>query len=378
MKTDAAHLPDLTKRQEELLSLIVRVYTQKQEPVSSRFLAEHSGLGFSSATIRNEMAVLEDLGYIAAPHTSAGRVPTERGYRYFVRHLTSESMLTPAEENQIAHRFQSLPLATEQWMRFAASALARTAQTASLVTPPAPSTGRFKHMELISIQGRLALLVLVLQGGTVHQRMLNLADAVPQETLSTAANHLNTLCLDLTANEMLVKRGQMNLLEQEVLEIAAELVENSSSGQVRSIYREGLSDMMTALSDKDNAPLLASQAVRVLEERAFLNMLLEEYLAPQAGEVQVVIAGEGRRDEISQLSMVLSRYGIPGKLSGAIGVIGPMHLNYGRAISSVQYVSSMMTNMLVRLYGDEASDEPSDEASDDSSGALLLGDTPES
>jgi heat-inducible transcriptional repressor len=357
MNPDASPSPELTKRQEELLALIVRLYTQKQEPVSSKFLAENSGLGLSSATIRNEMAVLEDLGFIASPHTSAGRVPTERGYRYFVRHLTADSLLTMAEQSQIAHRFQSLPMVTEQWMRFAASALARTAQTASLVTPPTPSTGRFKHMELISIQGRLALLVLVLQGGTVHQRMLNLADPVPQENLSAAANRLNLLCLDLTANEMMLKRGQLNLLEQEVLEIAAELVENSGSGQVRTIYREGLSEMMTALSDKENAPLLASQAVRVLEEHAFLHILLEEYLTQQSGDVQVIIAGEGRRDDINQLSMVLSRYGVPGKLSGAIGVIGPTHLNYGRAISGVQYVSSMMTNMLVKLYNDNGDED---------------------
>ncbi|HEX2620816.1 MAG TPA: heat-inducible transcriptional repressor HrcA, partial [Phototrophicaceae bacterium] len=336
--------------------LVVRTYTQKPEPVSSKYLVDAFELGLSSATIRNEMAVLEELGYVYAPHTSAGRVPTEAGYRYFVRRLISDTTLATAEQTHIAHRLQTLPLATEQWMRFAASVLARTAQTAALVTQPSAQTGRFKHIELISIQGRLALMVLVLQGGTVHQRMLNLADAVPQPALSDTANRINALCQDLTANEMLMKLNQLTLLEREVLELAAELVESSSGNQARVVYREGLSDLISTLQTTETPSMFAAQAIRVFEERTFLNMILEEFLSPAAGDnVQVVIAGEGRRDEINQLSMVLSRYGVPGKLSGAIGVLGPTYINYGRAISTVRYVSSMMTNMLVELYknGDE-------------------------
>jgi heat-inducible transcriptional repressor len=348
MNQDALYLPELTRRQEEILALIVRAYTEKPEPVSSKYLVEHFDLSFSTATIRNEMAALDELGYIYAPHTSAGRVPTEKGYRYFVQHLINTQELSPAEQSHIARRFQMLPLATEQWMRFAANVLARTSQTASLVTPPSAPTGRFKHLELISIQGRLVLMVLVVQGGTVHQRMLNLEDVVPQPTLSDAANRINAICNDLTANEMRTKAGQMGLLEQEVLELAAELVEASSGNQVRMVYREGLTDLISVGGEGSAA--IATQAVRVFEERAFLNLILDEFLSPTSGEVQVVIAGEGRRDEINRLSMVLSRYGVPGKLSGAIGVLGPTHINYGRAISTVRYVSSMMTNMLVELY----------------------------
>ncbi|NJO84742.1 MAG: HTH domain-containing protein, partial [Blastochloris sp.] len=113
MNSDDAILPELTRRQEEILAYIVRAYTQTPEPVSSKFLAESYQLSVSSATIRNEMAALEELGYISQPHTSAGRVPTEIGYRYFVKRLLNAADLTTAEQERITERLQSLPLVTE-------------------------------------------------------------------------------------------------------------------------------------------------------------------------------------------------------------------------------------------------------------------------
>jgi len=345
-------LPELTRRQEEILALLVRAYSSKQEPISSKYMVENFDLNVSSATIRNELSVLDELGYLAAPHTSAGRIPTENGYRYVVQRLTEDTELSPTEQSYITERFQSLPLASESWMRLAATLLARTAHTASIVTPPISETSRFKHMELIALQGRLVLMVLVLHGGTVHQRMLNLADPVPQQKLTDAANRINTLCLDLYANDLRMKAVQLPLLEREVVELAAEIMERSDSNQVRVIYREGLSDIIQTFQDSEGA----QQAVRLFEERAFINLVVNELIDPVKDEIKVIVAGEGR-DELSQLSMVLGRYGVPGQMSGAVGVFGPTYINYGRAISTVRYVSSLMTNMLVELYGDDNADD---------------------
>lgn len=356
MTIDASHLPELTRRQEEILSLIIRAYTQKPEPVSSKFLVESYDLTFSSATIRNEMAVLEDLGYISAPHTSAGRVPTENGYRYFVSRLMPESDLTTAEQSHIAQRFQALPMGTDTWMRYAATTLSRMAQTASLVTQPSAETNRFKHLELVCIQGRLVLMVLVMQGGTVHQRMLTLAEPVPQPTLSAAAAHINSLCENSSAAEMRMKAVPLPVLEREITELAAEVISGQGEMVNRIVYREGLSEVINAFPET----IGAQQAVRVFEERAFLDLILGEFLAPAGDDVRVVIAGEGRRDELSQVSMVLGRYGVPGQLSGALGILGPTHLNYGRAIGTVRYVSSIMTNMIVKLFNDGEPDAPHD------------------
>lgn len=347
MTTDDAQLPELTRRQEEILSLIVRAYTQSPEPVSSKYLVDTFQLNFSTATVRNEMAVLEELGYISAPHTSAGRVPTENGYRYFVKRLISHTDLTAAEQTRISEKMQSLPLvATESWMRLAATLLARTVHSAALVTAPIAETSRFKHLELILLQGRLVLMVLVLQGGAVHQQMLTLADVVPQPTLSEAATRINALCNDLGANDVRIKSVQLNLLEREVAELVADVMEKADLNQVRLVYRDGLSEVIASFPSQEGA----QQMVRVFEERAFLNSILNEILSPLLNTPQVVIAGNGRWEELSHLSLVLSRYGIPGQASGTVGVLGPTHLNYGRAISSVRYISGLMTDMLSNLY----------------------------
>src|SRR5688572_5286509 len=180
-------MSELTKRQEYLLGLIVREYVSAPTPISSKQLVERYGLNVSTATVRNDMAVLEESGYVYAPHTSAGRVPTEAGYRYFVQKLLGDTELSSTEQRRISHQFYQTGLNMDQWLRLAASVLAQTALSAALVTTPVMTQARFKHMELISTQGRMVLLILVLDGGDVRQQMLTLAEPVSQEMLSQVA-----------------------------------------------------------------------------------------------------------------------------------------------------------------------------------------------
>lgn len=361
MISDDAHLPELTRRQEEILSLIVRAYTQHPEPVSSKHLVETFGLNYSSATVRNEMAVLEDLNYIVQPHTSAGRIPTQNGYRYFVKRLINTSDIPSADQTRISERLQSAPLATEQWMRLAATILSRTTQSAALVTPPSAESSRFKHLELISIQGRLVLMVLVSQEGTVYQQMITLADSLPQPRLSETAELINRLCMDSGATQVRARSVQLGLLERELTELVADMLERADANQVRLIYREGLGDLISTFPNNEGA----QQAVRLLEERAVLNMILSEVLTPTVNHVQVIIAGNGRWEQLSHLTMVISRYGIQGQASGAVGVLGPTHINYGRAISAVGYISGVMTDQISHAFerlpsGQKDADEQAD------------------
>ncbi|MEZ4670518.1 MAG: heat-inducible transcriptional repressor HrcA [Anaerolineae bacterium] len=345
MTIDDSHLPELTRRQEDILSLIIRVYTENPEPVSSKILAENTELNVSSATVRNEMAVLEELGYISAPHTSAGRIPTDSGYRYFVKRVINAVDLPRAEQTRIAERFQESPLATEQWIRRAATILARTVNTAALVTPPIAETSRFKHLEVISIQGRLVLLVLVLHGGAVHQHMFNLTDPIPQAQLSEIAGRINALFMDSSVNQVRMKSIQLQMLDREIADMVADLMEKADSNPLRLIYRDGLSEVISSFQNNEGV----QQAVRIFEERAFLSMILNE-LSPIVNHVQVLIGGEGRWDELKHISIVFSRYGIPGQVSGAVGVLGPISINYGRAISTVRFVSGLMTDALENVY----------------------------
>ena len=172
----------LTDRQEAILGLVVRHFIETGVPVGSGTLVNQFEMGVSSATVRNELAALGEMGYLTQLHTSAGRIPTELGYRYFVQKLLGDFRL-PAEERQmIRHQFHQARLDLGQWMRLAAAILARTSRGASFVTAPQIRPSRFKHIQLISTQGRLVLMILVLYGGEVNQQMLSLAEPLSSIT----------------------------------------------------------------------------------------------------------------------------------------------------------------------------------------------------
>ncbi len=353
MNQDAATPPQLTERQEKILELIVSEYITRPEPVGSRHLAER-GLNVSSATIRNEMVVLEELGFIASPHTSAGRVPTEGGYRYFVNRLLNDAVLAADEQTQIAEEFRKSD-DLQTWMRLAVSTLARTAHSAALVTAPHTITSQFKHVELIATQGRLVLMVLVLYGGSVRQQMLTLADSLPQEMLSATAARLNAQCDLLNSAQIRVKARTIDApLEREVIDLIAETLQDADADQHAIAYRDGLSDVVSELP----AGEAVQQALHVWEEHTLLGAIFSEMLGAQLDDVQVVIGGDGRWAEVRHLSLVLTRYGVRGQATGMLGVLGPTRMRYGRAIASVRYVAALMSNLLTAAYGaDGAGDD---------------------
>ncbi len=362
-------MAQLTQRQEYLLNLIVREYVNAPTPVSSKALVERYNLAVSSATVRNDMAALEEEGLIAAPHTSAGRVPTEAGYRYFVQKLIGESELTPAEQRTIRHQFHQSRLDIEEWLRLATSVLAHTAHSASLITLPVASRARFKHLELVHTQGRLVLMILVLGGGDVRQQMLTLAEPVSQEELSQVAGQITAACAGCLASDIRARSAHQTALEAEITELVADLLDRADKGH-RLTYYDGLSNILDpsyvlnrlevsdpqereeilhALEEVDSPGAL--QTLRLLEEQNLLEEILAEALAPDEQGVQVVIGGEGRWEELRHIAMILSHYGVHGQAMGTLGVLGPVRLHYGRAISAVRYVAGLMSDLLLDIYG---------------------------
>src|SRR5512141_26130 len=174
--------PELGSRKSAVLRAVVEEYVRSGEPVGSETIAERSGLGVSSATIRNELAQLEQLGYLMHPHTSAGRIPTDSGYRYYVEMLMDDDELPQNEQRTIDHQFHQARLDLDQWMRLASSVLARTSGSAAIITAPHATKAKSKHLQLISTQGRLVLLILVLMDGAVKQEMSTLSDPLDQDT----------------------------------------------------------------------------------------------------------------------------------------------------------------------------------------------------
>src|SRR5579862_3658352 len=182
----------LTDRRRDILKLIVEDYIASALPVSSEAIARKMTVPVSSATVRNEMAALEDEGYIAQPHTSAGRIPSDRGYRYFVEFLMPEQLLSAEEQRMIDHQFYQVQLDTDQWVRLAASVLARAAMNAALITAPKLLDIKLKHIQLVQVQPRLSLLVMVFDRGLLRQRFISYDDQeLTQDDLTRIANKIN-------------------------------------------------------------------------------------------------------------------------------------------------------------------------------------------
>ena len=187
-KTD--QLPQLGDRQRDLLRAVIREYIATAQPVASAALVRKYRLDLSSATVRNELAALEEFGLLMHPHTSAGRVPTDLGYRYFIESLMPRPSLQPEEQVTVSHQFQQALSNTSEWLRLAASTLARLTTEAAIVTPPAVGRATLRHVEVIPISERRALVVVVFEGGAVAQQLLDLRIATTPDQLRSLSARL--------------------------------------------------------------------------------------------------------------------------------------------------------------------------------------------
>ncbi len=337
---------ELTERRQAVLAMVVQEYIDTARPVGSKTLVERYGLEISPATIRNEMAYLEEIGYLSRLHASAGRVPTEAGYRYFVERLMKEAELPLAEQRMIRHQFHQVYMELDQWMRLAAAVLARTAHNAALVTAPRTICCHLKHLELTPIKGTTVLLVLILQEGRVRQQVFTLTEPVSQTILRRTANRLNELFQNLDAEQIAGWLPRLTSLERQVAELVLDIMVQAEKRSYSDIYHDGLLNVLRQpeFTTAENV----RQVINVLESRDFIARVMAEALSVSG--VQVIIGGEGLWDELSDYSIVLARYGVVGHAVGTLGVLGPMRMPYQRAISTVRYVADLLSDLIIELY----------------------------
>jgi heat-inducible transcriptional repressor len=335
---------NLTERQKTLLLLLIRDYIETAQPVGSKRLAEHYHLNLSSATIRNEMAELTELGYLRQPHTSAGRVPTEEGYRYFVSEMMNKAELPESVQHTISHQFHQSRPELEQWMTLAASILASQSQGVSVVTAPHIEQAKYKHVELISTQGRQVLMVLVMIGGDVRQQILTLTEPVTQERLSQTASRLNVLLAGLTVDAIASLPTRTDPLDQDILTLILQDFKNTAN-RSNEIYTDGLTNVLREPEFSESEE--ARKTLKIFEERSTLQDLLAKTTTnSNIGGLQVLIGGEGEWEELRQCSMVIARYGVPGMATGTLGVLGPMRMSYARTIPTVRYVAGLLSDLV--------------------------------
>ena len=344
-----------TERQKRILAYIIRDYVETAQAVGSQRLVEVYHVDASSATVRNEMVFLTQKGYLKQPHTSAGRIPTENGFRYFVRQLMGQAELPVTVQRMITHQFHQSHGDIESWMRLSVSVLANQSQSAALVTAPHPHQSlktKIRHLSLISTSGRQVLMVLVLMGGEVKQQMLYLAEPMLQEQLSNSAKRLTALFEGFDVNAIRFQMPTLDTLEQDIIKLILEELEQSNKFLGGEIYRDGLANILSEPEFAETGA--ARRALRILEERPLLEDLLSRSITTtKVGGVQVIIGGEGAWKELSECSMVLARYGIPDILSGILGVLGPIRMPYSQTISSVRFVAGVLSDLVTDIYAEQ-------------------------
>lgn len=339
----------LSARQKRILSLIIHEHIRSAEPVGSRYLVERFGLDFSPATIRNEMAALTEAGLLRQPHTSAGRVPTEEGYRYFVGQLMNETSIPDNMRHTINHQFSQMANDIKQWMQLAASVLANQTHAASLVTAPQALETRVKHVELISTHGRQVLAILVLEGGQIHQNILTLEEPASQDALSSVSNRFSQIFSGKNLKKVQSFQGPITELESRVINWIEEELARSDRLPTGEIYMDGITNVLSEPEFADAEE--ARRALRLLDERSMLQDMLTNTILPESiGGVQVIIGGEGKWDDLRQCSVILSKYGSPGVASGTLGILGPMRMSYGPSISMVRYLSGILSEFISQQW----------------------------
>jgi heat-inducible transcriptional repressor len=346
----------LDARSDAILRAVIDEYVTSATPVSSGSLVDHYQLGVSSATVRSILSDLEALGLLTHPHTSAGRVPTDAGYRYYVQVLAEEWSVPQVEQRMIRHQFGQVEFASEHWFRLAATTLAAAnTGTAGLATTAKPEAARVRRVDLVAVQDRLALLVVLFREGTMKQTLQNLPAATAQDQLDRVAGLLNVLAIDRTASE--IEAALTDLPRGAEATEDLDLLVRIGDGLVRTmrefdaaliddLFSDGLLNVMAApefdRSDKVRAVFAA------LENRSYLGSLVES--VAQAGTIQIFIGHENRPLEMQDVSLVLAPYGRIGRAIGVVGVLGPTRMSYAQAIASVAFVSGLMNELVEHLY----------------------------
>ena len=342
----------LDLRSQAILRAVIEEYVTTAQPVASQALVERYRLGVSSATVRAVLAELEFAGLLTHPHTSAGRIPTEHGYRYYVESIVDSVPLPAVEQLMIRHQFGQVEYASEHWFRLAATTLASVTRAAGNATPAKAASAHLRRLDLVSISDRLASLILVLREGALKQVLVTLDEPTTQEDLSTVANHLNEILDGRTGLEaesalaLLDAEDPATELPRRVGERVVRALQEFDGTAIEELFSDGLLNVMAAPEFAQSEKL--RRVFAALENRAYLAQLISGVAG--SGRVCVFIGSENPALEMADVSLVLAPYGIPGRAVGVVGVLGPTRMAYPQAIGTVRFVSGLMNELIDHLY----------------------------
>jgi len=334
----------LTEREKTILRVIIADYIVGAKPVASKAIVNKHGLKVSPATIRNDMAYLEQEGYITHPHTSAGSIPTDKAYRYYVESISEDVELSLAEQHLVFQLFQQAQEEMEEWVKVAAALLSRLVRNMAVVTSPKATRHYFKHLDIVSIQDFLALLILVLYETKITQKTLSLNRALPQSELTKLANKFNALYAGIDSSQILASKAELSPEEEQISMSLAEMMAAEDKRAYGKPYLEGLR-LLLSQPELFNNPKLPA-IVGVLESEDWLEKI--SYRKLGHGEMRIIIGEENPEAALQDLSLIIGQYGIPDKISGLLGVVGPKRMDYGRSISWLNYLTTLLSNKVTQ------------------------------
>ncbi len=336
----------LTDRRAQILSLIIQDYVETAEPVGSAALARRHAIRLSPATIRNEMARLEEEGYIDHPHTSAGRVPANRGYRVYVESLMPKEDLPRETQETIRHQFHQAGRDAGEWAHLGATVLAQAAGNAAVVTVPRADECRYKHLELVGVHDNVALVVLVLSRARLRQQLVAFSRALTQEELSGVAARLNAALDGRSFDELDADDQSLPVEERLVYAAVREQMAAAAQAEYDEACLEGVRNVLMQPEFADTRRAL--ELLEVLDEHTVTRVLPLSMLSDDG--VAVFIGDENGAEELSGCSVIVARYGASGAVSGAMAVVGPTRMRYSRSISAVRYMTSLLSSLLDSYY----------------------------
>ena len=298
--------------------------------------------------MRNEVAALEEQGYISRPHSSAGSVPDDSAYRLYVESVLAEDgpHVPSHQRSAISNRFRKVEDDMDQWGSVAAALIAQIVGNLGIATFPKTSVSRVKHLELVPVQDFLALLIVVLEQAKLRKQLIRFQEPVDNAEMESMSTRLRSQVTGLTHQEIAVQPMSLTSPERQAVDATIVMLQEEDDSAHEDHYVRGLRNLL------DQPEFVDYEKVRPIvhgvEDGTLIEAALEE--APVGEVVRVVIGQENRGSALRPLSVVICRYGVPGHALGTIGVIGPTRMEYNRAISGIGFISSIMNGMVRSVY----------------------------
>jgi heat-inducible transcriptional repressor len=333
----------LTDRRSSLLNLIVEEYVDTAMPVGSQYIVRKHGMPVSSATVRLEMARLEEDGYISQPHTSAGRVPSDKGYRYYVESLMSEDVIPLVELETIRHQFHQAERAMEQWFQLAAAVLAHSVSNFAVVTSPRSKETRLRHVQMVPMQDTSALCVVVLNEARIRQQVMSFS-AFMEQALTIAAGRLSERLAGLSLTEIRAQPEPASEIEALIMRSVIELMDQEDVA-LGEVFRDGVREVLSQPEFARSERIL--DLIDVLEQRTLSSAIPIRQMTEDG--ISVVIGSENSHEAMRECSVVVARYGIEGGPSGVVAVLGPTRMRYARTIPTVRYLAQLLGDLIAQI-----------------------------